>query len=179
MEGRCVCCGEIVPEGRMVCAACEMNPGHAVREKQNLNGYEFSIVPKNQHDLFFSGSHDKERGCIGHLRGDFGRDGNEFWTSWWPHCISLKTENFSRELDDFVNSLRERGPLKNRAAMAAFCAQHPEAEINSWSGRTYGFSYKTNHYAFYLRCFPGKGDYNFYMYCYDTSRLSSELGKEC
>lgn len=25
MEDRCVCCGEIVPEGRMVCPQCERN----------------------------------------------------------------------------------------------------------------------------------------------------------
>lgn len=25
MEDRCVCCGEIIPEGRMVCSICEAN----------------------------------------------------------------------------------------------------------------------------------------------------------
>lgn len=26
MENRCVCCGEIIPEGRMVCPQCENSP---------------------------------------------------------------------------------------------------------------------------------------------------------
>lgn len=25
MENRCVCCGQIIPEGRMVCPQCEAN----------------------------------------------------------------------------------------------------------------------------------------------------------
>lgn len=27
MENRCVCCGEIIPEGRQVCPSCESNAG--------------------------------------------------------------------------------------------------------------------------------------------------------
>lgn len=26
MVDRCVCCGDIIPEGRMVCVRCEKNP---------------------------------------------------------------------------------------------------------------------------------------------------------
>lgn len=28
-ENRCVCCGEVIPEGRMVCPNCEAKHGHA------------------------------------------------------------------------------------------------------------------------------------------------------
>lgn len=31
----CVCCGEIVPEGRMVCLSCEMNLKPIAPSKQN------------------------------------------------------------------------------------------------------------------------------------------------
>ena len=33
MENRCVCCGAIIPEGRMVCPMCEM----AADEKADAN----------------------------------------------------------------------------------------------------------------------------------------------
>ena len=33
-----------------------------------------------------------QTGCIGHLRGDFGSGGNEFFTSWFDHRRDLKTD---------------------------------------------------------------------------------------
>ena len=43
-------------------------------------------------DWLYSGNHeeDLERGCIGHLRGDFGHSGKEFWTGWFDHQPDLK-----------------------------------------------------------------------------------------
>ena len=35
----------------------------------------------------------KNTGCIGHLRGDMGRSGEEFYTSWDDHEASLKRRN--------------------------------------------------------------------------------------
>ncbi len=31
MENRCVCCGAVIPEGRMVCPLCEMDVEERVR----------------------------------------------------------------------------------------------------------------------------------------------------
>ncbi len=31
----CVCCGDYVPEGRMVCSQCEKDPQHALRKEDN------------------------------------------------------------------------------------------------------------------------------------------------
>lgn len=36
MEDRCVCCGAIIPEGRMVCLMCEME----VEDGRSRNGAE-------------------------------------------------------------------------------------------------------------------------------------------
>lgn len=64
MEDRCICCGEIIPEGRMVCYACEQDPMRmakkeaktadhsAIAEKPSVlygnpgNGMSFSAVLK-------------------------------------------------------------------------------------------------------------------------------------
>ena len=41
-----------------------------------------SIKMKEEKELFFSSTDEvKELGCIGHLRGDFGKDGREFNTT--------------------------------------------------------------------------------------------------
>ncbi len=32
---KCVCCGDYVPEGRMVCSQCEKNPQHSIRKEDN------------------------------------------------------------------------------------------------------------------------------------------------
>lgn len=126
-----------------------------------------TATPKEQHNLFFSGTNDAELRCVGHLRGDFGSNGCEFWTTWWPHQAELRTKTFADVLDAVVNELRSRDRvLKDRSTMAAFCSKHPEAEIHSWLGNTYGFVCEQGEYTFFLRCFPGKGDYNFYIYCY-------------
>ena len=49
----------------------------------------------------------KNTGCIGHLRGDMGRSGEEFYTSWDDHEASLKTETFKSEFNSIVNALRK------------------------------------------------------------------------
>ena len=61
---------------------------------------------------------DAERGCVGHLRGDFGRSGTEFWTSWFDHSPKLNNEEFRQELQTIVDGLRnEGGLLSNFASM--------------------------------------------------------------
>ena len=61
-----------------------------------------------------------QTGCIGHLRGDFGSGGNEFFTSWFDHRRDLKTDQFKNELDEVINALRseEYGLLKSRTDMS-------------------------------------------------------------
>ena len=35
----------------------------------------------------------QEKACIGHLRGDFGADGEGFFTSWFPHTGKIMAED--------------------------------------------------------------------------------------
>ena len=42
---------------------------------------------------------DEELGAIGHVRIDFGREGNEFWSTWWPRGPEeLNSPEFKEEL---------------------------------------------------------------------------------
>lgn len=118
---------------------------------------------------FYSGSADEDRelGCIGHLRGDFGRSGEEFWMTWFTRRSPLQTPDFEAELGKVMQAIGDQGVLKSRREMLRFCSQHPEARIQGgWSTDVYGFCMQTQEHRYYLRCFPFAGDYNFYVYCY-------------
>ena len=120
--------------------------------------------------LSFSGS-DEEQACIGHLRGDFAQ-GTEFWTTWWDHQEELVDQDFKDELDSVVNALRKNGPLKNLSAMQSFCWKHKQAQMSPESGKDYyGFRVDTPKRRYYLRFLPLRGNYNFYIYCYQTDKL--------
>ena len=120
--------------------------------------------------LSFSGS-DEEQACIGHLRGDFGR-GTEFWTTWWDHQGALKDQEFRDELNSVVNALRKDGPLKDLSAIQSFCRKHEQARMSPAAGTDYfGFRVDTPKRRYYLRLLPLRGNYNFYIYCYQTDKL--------
>ena len=109
---------------------------------------------------------DAELGCIGHVRMDFGRDGDEFWTTWHPRGDeTLNSPKFKAELTEVVNELR-RGPLKNLSAMSSYCYTHG-GEITGSYTQNYGYIVETPNYRYCLRCNPQRGDYNAYLTCFD------------
>ncbi len=118
-----------------------------------------------------------QTGCIGHLRGDFDRGGNGFFTSWDDHRKEWKNDEFQAELDDVINELRsgEYGLLQNRSAMRRYAAQYPESSFEGNYCTEYGFRAETEKYAFFIRCNPTQGDYNFYCYCYVKEWLDSHI----
>lgn len=124
----------------------------------------FGPIDAEKTDWLYSGrkAADAGRGCIGHLRGDFGSTGNEFYTSWFDHMPQLNRAAFRAELQSVVEDLRNAGGLlSNLADMRSQCR----------SGRvcddSYGFYAETPNYEYCLRCTPRRGEYNFYLYCYD------------
>ena len=65
-------------------------------------------------DLCFSDDkEDEKRGCIGHVRIDFGRNGNEWWHTWWPHQESMVTPEFIKDLNLVIDGIHRSGPLQN------------------------------------------------------------------
>ena len=58
--------------------------------------------------------------------------------------------------------------------MEAFCRVRPENRLDE----QWGFRIFTRDYAIYLRCFPRRGDYNFYAYCYDKEMLLDKLSSD-
>lgn len=133
--------------------------------ERNLNQQAvWKPIETEKQDWLYSGQHeaDAERGCIGHLRGDFGRGGNEFWTSWFDHSPGLKSAAFREELQSVVNHLREEGGL-----LSGFSAMRSQCRSGLACDDSYGFYAETARYEYCLRCIPRRDDYHFYLYCYD------------
>lgn len=110
---------------------------------------------------------DKLLGGIGHLRMDFGRNGEEFWTSWFDHGSGdLNSQEFKKEIDEVVNELRQT-VLRDRAAMRSYCAESGGELGESLGIRQHGYVVETENYRYCLRCKPQEGDYDGYLWCFD------------
>lgn len=116
---------------------------------------------------------------IGHLRGDFGKSGLEFHTTWSDHRKQWKTDEFKAEFDDVINALRsdEYGLLKDRSAMIVCSGKQPDSAFKGNYCTEYGFRVDTEKHAYLLRCNPSKGDYNFYCHCYVSEWLDKHIEK--
>lgn len=118
-----------------------------------------------------------QAGCVGHLRADFGTDGNEFFFSWDDHREGLRSANFLQEFDEVIGALREdaqfEGILKNRSTMASYCRNHCNGAFGN--NREYGFRADTSHYSYLLRLNPNRGEYNLYCYCYVRQWLERHM----
>ncbi len=125
----------------------------------------YILQPGGDVELFYSLS-SREAQCIGHLRGDFGSDGDECWTTWWPHeAHTLNTPEFKQELQELMDALRA-GILQSLSSMRKYLNRHPAPLAEDSSCSTHGYHIQTARYAYYLRCTPAPGDYHFYLYCY-------------
>ena len=118
-----------------------------------------------------------QTGCIGHLRGDMGRNGTGFYTSWDDHNENLNTAAFRAEIDGVVNAMRfdpQYGSVfKDRSSLAMYCYQHPESSFGN--GREYGFRADTEQYSYLMRLNPNRGEYNLYVFCYRRDSLDRHL----
>lgn len=134
---------------------------------------EMTLRPMTEVERMYSYTQDHQimmqTGCIGHLRGDFGRDGDEFFSTWDDHRTDIKSDAFKAEFDDVINALRSDkrygGILKNRTALAAYCRKQRDSDFHN-DRQEHGFRVDSEHYAYMLRLTPIKGDYNIYCYCY-------------
>lgn len=143
-----------------------------------MSGYEIKTVPGGETALFFSDDdRDTERGCIGHLRADFGYQGKQFWTTWFEHCGDLKTQAFKDELDAVINHLRKKGNmLHSLSSLSEYCRKHPGARLNlTYRHDTYGFKIDTEDHSYYIRGMLTHGDNNMYCYCYRRDMLEKSL----
>ena len=144
---------------------------------------EISIRPVEPEEIPFSYTQSQndniESGCIGFLRGDFDTSGKGFYTTWEDKVKFLKTDDFKKEFDDVINSLRfgYGELLKDRSSLSVYCRSNPEGAIEGNYTTEYGFRVDTDNHSYILRCNETKGDYNFYVYAYDRVTFEKHLNE--
>ncbi len=116
-------------------------------------------------------------GCIGHLRGDFDKDGLGFYSTWFDRRSDLKTTEFKQDIDKVVNELRSDkcGILKDLFSMKKYVKDYPDSGLHGNYCTEYGFRIMTEKYIYLLRCNINPGDYNFYCYCYITEWFDKHI----
>lgn len=127
--------------------------------------FDMRVGDAGSTELYYSGS-DLENRCVGHIRGDFGKSGDEYWTSFWEHeGINAAGEGYKEELNALVNALR-KNLLKSRKAMCKYIQPHPPLILETGAIMSYGYQVTTEKYDYYIRCTPCPGVYDFYIYMY-------------
>ena len=120
-----------------------------------------------------------EKHKIGHVRGYFCRSGDQFFSTWFPVHEELKTQRFKEELQQVVDELRsdlEFPLLKNRNSMRTVCMKQPQNRVpGGWHPDTFGFKIRTEHYWYFIKCYYGCGDYNFYINCFADDPKAEQL----
>ena len=110
---------------------------------------------------------------IGNVRGDFGRNGDEFYSSWFPEDDNKNTPQFKRDLADVIDFFRENEEcpaLRNYRDMASVCRNHPEWKIrHSYDNDNYAARVETENFVFYIRFIVRLNDYNFYVFGYEAA----------
>lgn len=125
-----------------------------------LQGRDVSLAYSNAEE-------DPRRGCIGHLRGDFG-NGYGFWSVWFPHQKdAYNTPSFQQDLRTTINALREN-VLRSLSRCEKFCAKNLTQTFGE-SG--YGLMVETDAYMYVFRLLPEPNCYQVYCYCYDKEVL--------
>ncbi len=118
-------------------------------------------------------------GMIGYLRGDFGSSGGMFYSTWFDTVKSRKTPDFKEEFDQVINAMRDdpeyHGILGGRSKMEAYCRTQPESAMKGNYTTEYAFRISTARYAYIMRLNPTRGDYNFYVTCYQRQWLDKHL----
>ena len=106
--------------------------------KPNSNCFSLRPATCKEASLFYLDDQaDRSLGTVGHVRMDFGSSGKGFYHTWWPHNGDrFNTPEFKEALQQFVDAVREDGPLKDLPSMGQFCRQNGGGRPELWvSGR--------------------------------------------
>jgi hypothetical protein len=137
-----------------------------------VDKYILEAVSNEETPLFYGAKPERAQktGCVGYMRLDFGKKGDEFWHTWFDQCGELNTQAFKDDFKNVIETLRE-SVLTNLSSMATYCYNNPQAKLHTGRESTYGFKVQTDSHVYYLRCFTQKGDYNLYCFAYERGRL--------
>lgn len=136
--------------------------------------YKLEAANAEDEKYIYRNFYSKDCGYIGHLRGDFGIPGTEYWTTWHNGNDALNTIEFRTEFDELERYLKEQSPtpiLKDRATMRHICGLHHGFKLADKFADIYLYKVVTEKYTYFIRCFYGTGDYNFYIFAYNNEKM--------
>lgn len=118
-----------------------------------------------------------QTGSIGHMQGDFGKEGTEYNQSWTDYWERYKSDDFQRELEGIVNALRseECGLLTDRNTMKKYVEAYPDSAFQANRNKEYGFRVDTVRHAYLIRCSPSVNSARFDCYCYMSEYLDRHM----
>ena len=97
-----------------------------------------------------------QTGSIGRLRGDFGKSGTEFYTTWEDYIKKFRSDDFDDEFDKVINALRFEdvggGLFGSRNFMRLFCKENPDSAFQGNYCEEYGFRIDKGRHSFLIRC---------------------------
>jgi hypothetical protein len=134
----------------------------------------FKLQPAQDDTKLFFGTrkeNTEQNGKIGYVRIDFGRNGDEFYSTWFDNQPNLKVDSFKTEFDDIISFLRENGenpPFANRKELKKYFSSTNGQDLGE---RGKGYIIRTNGFSYYFRCRPSQFDYDVYCFCYDNRFL--------
>ena len=151
---------------------------HSLEYPQDDRKFAIKAASFDEAALFYAMTpeEDQRLGCIGHVRMDFGHQGQEFWHTWWPRGPEeLNSPEFKAELQEVVDELRT-SVLKDLASMTKYCWGHG-GEVGGWPAN-YGYIVETENYRYCLRCNPVPGDYQAYLTAFDLCVQRQNLAEQ-
>jgi hypothetical protein len=132
------------------------------------------VLPGNDADRSMFYLPKKDSLNIGYMRGDFGKNGDEFWHSWFDGDVDRHTPEFKAEFQTVVDLLRQNA-FKDLRSSQDFCYKHPKAMLPGDVHR-YGFKLETETRQYFVRCTVIPNDY-FYVFAYDKASPLKEQEK--
>ena len=127
--------------------------------------YQLMPGAEGSMDMYNSGN-DQDYRCAGHIRGDFGKSGDEYWATFWEHeGINPAGEGCKEELSALVKALR-KNLLNSRKTMRKYIRQHSPLILEAGAIMSYGYQVAAEKCDYYIRCSPYPGVYDFYIYIY-------------
>ena len=136
--------------------------------------YKLEAANAEDEKYIYQDCYSKDCGYIGHLRGDFGMSGTEYWTTWHNGTDALNTTEFRVEIGELERYLKEQSPtpiLKDRATMRYICELHNGFKLADKFADIHLYKVVTEKYTYFIRCFYGMGDYNFYIFAYNNEKM--------
>jgi hypothetical protein len=136
----------------------------------------FQKAAQDESMLFFSteGESAERYGYIGYLRGDYGRDGTEFWTTFFDGQPQFKMQTFRDEFNQIMSYLRDASlrPKEGPDPFQYHCLQNMRHAVTDPAVL---FKIVTDGYSYYFRCQPDVADYTLYCTAFNNRFLLPAL----